>query len=310
MIFNKPNYWNTRISVLSIILLPLTLIVFTITFLKQNITKSKKYEIPILCIGNIYIGGTGKTPTSIFIAKKLKESGHNPAILRKFYKSHSDEHGLIRNKFNNLILSKNRKDGILKSQNANFDSVILDDGFQDYSIKKDLIVLCFNQKQLIGNGMILPSGPLREGLNSLKRADIILINGKKDVKFENKILKINENLEIFYSNYIPVNLDEFRNKKLIAVAGIGNPENFFITLEENNIKIEKKKIFPDHYKFSRNEIQNLINEADKLNCQIIMTEKDYFKIKDYNISKIKYLKVSLEIDNSDKFLNKIKKIYD
>ena len=92
MIFNKPNYWNTRISVLSIILLPLTLIVFTITFLKQNITKSKKYEIPILCIGNIYIGGTGKTPTSIFIARKLKESGHNPAILRKFYKSHSDEH--------------------------------------------------------------------------------------------------------------------------------------------------------------------------------------------------------------------------
>ena len=74
--------------------------------------------------------------------------------------------------------------------------------------------------------------------------------------------------------------------------------------------MKKKKIFPDHYKFSRNEIQNLINEADELNCQIIMTEKDYFKIKDYNISKIKYLKVSLEIDNSDKFLNKIKKIYD
>lgn len=310
MIFNKPNYWSARISILPIILLPLTLIVFAVTFLKRKITKSRKFKIPILCIGNIYIGGTGKTPTSIFIAKKLRDLGHNPAILRKFYKSHSDEHNLIREKFNNLILSRNRINGILKYQKSNIDSIILDDGFQDYSIKKDLTILCFNQKQLIGNGMILPSGPLREGLNSLKRADIILINGKKDVKFENKILKINENLEIFYSNYIPTNLDEFRNKKLLAVAGIGNPENFFYTLEENNMKIEKKKIFPDHYKFSRNEIQYLVNEAEKLNCQIIMTEKDYFKIKDYNISKIKYLKVSLEIINLDKFLNKIKKIYD
>ena len=108
---------------------------------------------------------------------------------------------------------------------SGYDSVILDDGFQDYSIKKDLNILCFNKNQLIGNGLLLPSGPLREGLNSLERADIIIINGEKDSEFE-KILKINKNLEIYYSIYNPVNLNEFKNKELLAIAGIGNPENF------------------------------------------------------------------------------------
>ena len=81
--------------------------------------------------------------------------------------------------------------------------VILDDGFQDRKIKKNLNIICFNQKQLIGNGFILPSGPLREGLKSLNKANIILINGKKDKNFEDKVLSINKDLEIFYSNYRP-----------------------------------------------------------------------------------------------------------
>ena len=110
---------------------------------------------------------------------------------------------------------------------SSFDTVILDDGFQDVRIKKDMNIICFNQNQLIGNGLTLPSGPLREKLSSLKNADVIIINGKKDKKFEEKLVKINEKLEIFYSCYKPINLDQFRNAKLMALAGIGNPENFF-----------------------------------------------------------------------------------
>ena len=104
--------------------------------------------------------------------------------------------------------------------------MILDDGFQDYTIKKDIKIICFNQNQLIGNGLVLPAGPLRESLISLKDAQIVLINGNKDNYFEKKILNIIEKLKIFYFSYKATNAEEFSSKKLFALAGIGSPENF------------------------------------------------------------------------------------
>ena len=127
-------------------------------FQKKKIINEKTFEIPIICIGNIYIGGTGKTPTSILIAKELQKSGRNPVILRKFYKNHKDEYDLIKNKIKNLIISKNREKGILEAIRMNYDLVILDDGFQDNKIKKNFHIICFNQKQLIGNGRVIPAG--------------------------------------------------------------------------------------------------------------------------------------------------------
>jgi tetraacyldisaccharide 4'-kinase len=151
---------------------------------------------------------------------------------------------------------------------------------------------------------------LRENLNSLKNADIIIINGKRDKDFEDKILNINSKLEIFYSFYKPVDLDRFKNQRLFALAGIANPKNFFKLIEENNLVIEKKLVFPDHYKFSKDEIQNIITESEKNNCQILMTEKDYFKINHFNLNKIDYLKVKLEIKEVERLKIRIKKIYD
>jgi tetraacyldisaccharide 4'-kinase len=269
-----------------------------------------EFHIPIICVGNIYIGGTGKTPTSILLAKELLKIGKKPVILRKFYKNHADEHNLIKENFKSLILCESRINGIRKAEKDGFDSIILDDGFQDYKIKKDLNIICFNQNQLIGNGLVLPAGPLRESLSSLNAAHIILINGKKNDEFEKKILGINKNLEIFYSYYKPINVEQFKDKKLMAIAGIGNPENFFQLIEESGLSIEKKAIYPDHYRFTRNEIQEIEKEAENKNYQIIMTEKDYFKSKYFNNNKIKCLKVSLQIDEKERFIKTIAKIYD
>jgi len=305
----KPKFWDSEYSVIAILLTPITLIVILIIFFKKIFTRTIKFNIPIICIGNIYIGGTGKTPTSIYIAQELLKIGKKPAILRKFYKEHKDEHKLIKENFKNLILNKNRSAGILEAEKMDFDMVILDDGFQDYKIKKNLNILCFNQNQLIGNGFVLPSGPLRERLSSVKNVEIIIINGKKNIKFENKILNINKKLKIFYANYKPINIEQFKNQKILAIAGIGNPNNFFQLLTENGLNIEKKLIFPDHYEFSNSEISKLIEEADKNDNQILMTEKDYFRIKDMNYNNIKYLKVLLEIDEKEKFLNEITKLY-
>ena len=188
--------------------------------------------------------------------------------------------------------------------------MILDDGFQDYKIKKDLSIICFNQNQLVGNGLMLPSGPLRESLNSLKDANIVLINGGKNFEFEKKILKINSKLNIFYSNYKPNNINEFVNKKLLAIAGIGNPSNFFELLEKNNLTIAKKLVYPDHYEFSEKEINNILRLAKENNYQIILTEKDFYKLKNPDSKTFKYLDISLEITGMQKLINLILEAYD
>ena len=309
MKINKPLFWDLKNSYISLILLPLSLIFLFLIFLRKKFAKEIKFKIPIICVGNIYVGGTGKTPTSILIANELDKMNKNPVILRKFYKNHIDEHNFIKAHFKNLILTKNRSIG-LKEAERSFDIVIMDDGFQDYKIIKNLNILCFNGNQLIGNGYIFPAGPLRESLSALKKAQIILINGSENKKFEEKILKINQNLCIFYSEYKPVNINQFREKKLLAIAGIGNPENFFKLISQYNLKIERKMVFPDHYSFSFNQIKKIVEEAKKENLQIITTEKDYYKIKEFNINEIEYLKVDLVINKKKEFLNKLQEYYD
>ena len=191
-----------------------------------------------------------------------------------------------------------------------YDVVILDDGFQDHKIKKNLNIICFNSNQLVGNGFTLPSGPLRESLNSLKDVKIVIINGTRNFEFEKKILKINKNLKIFNSFYKPNNVDQFKNKNLLAIAGIGNPENFFRILKENSLDIKEQLIFPDHYQFTKAEFKEIAENAKEKNYQIITTEKDFYKVKDFDIKGLKYLKVSLEINKKDELIKLINEIYD
>ena len=308
MMLNKPKFWDKKINFISIFLFPISLLYLSIIFLKKKISKIEIFNVRVICVGNIYLGGTGKTPTSIFLAKEIEDIGKKVTILRKYYKSHEDEHDLIRENFKNLILCKNREIGLRNAEKSGFDIVILDDGLQDYKIKKDIKIVCFNNNQLIGNGLVLPAGPLRENLSALNDANIVIINGVKNLSFEEKILKINKRIKFFYSLYLPTNLSEFRNKKLLALAGIGNPENFFKLLEKNNLHIEKKIIFPDHHKFSKKEVEKIVNEADRENLQIIVTEKDYYKLKKFKLDKIRYLKIILKIDNQGELINMIKEI--
>ena len=300
----KPNFWNS-INILSVLLLPVTLIVILIICIKKKIIKPSKFKIPIICVGNIYIGGTGKTPLSILLAKELMKNSKQTAIVRKYYKQHLDEHLFLRDKFENFFLNKNRINGILEAINKGCEVAILDDGFQDYNIRKDLNIICFHQTQKVGNGLVLPSGPLRENLNALKNAQIVVINGDVDENFEKKILDINKNLSIFYTKYVPINIERLKNKKLFAIAGIGNPENFFQILSNNNLEVSKKIVFPDHYKFKKSEILDIIKMAKNNDCKLIMTEKDYFRIKEFNLEEIEFLKVELEIKNKDQLIKKI-----
>ena len=303
----KPKFWGDKLNIFSILLLPISAIYLFLFFLKKKLTVSKKFEIPIICVGNIYLGGTGKTPLAIFIAKELKKES-KPVIIKKFYKNQKDEQELIKNNDIELILKDSRKLALKNAQQNNFNVAILDDGFQDFSINKKINIICFNSKQLIGNGMVIPSGPLRERLSSLQRAQIVVINGERNENFEKKLLDISKNLKIYYSKYVPANIEIFSNKKLIAFAGIGSPDNFFNILEENNLDVRKKISFPDHYQYKKKDIDSLIEVTKESDYSLITTEKDFFRIKDLKIKNLNYLKLNLEIINKDKFLKDITNI--
>ena len=118
---------------------------------------------------------------------------------------------------------------------------------------------------------------------------------------------MNKNLKIYYSRYEPINIEQFKNHNLLAIAGIANPENFFTLLEKNNLNIKEKLTFPDHYRFTKNQIQNIIKNAKEKKFKIIMTEKDFFKINEFKLNKIDCLKVFLKIADKQNLINKIKK---
>lgn len=309
MKITKPNFWQKPRSLISIILFPITFIVLIIIFIKKKIHKEIKFNIPVLCIGNIYVGGTGKTPLSIFLAKELKNLKIKPVIIKKFYKNHEDEHLLIKKKNIPLISNVRRDKAILLAENE-FNLAILDDGFQDYKIVKNMSIICFHHKQLIGNGYVFPSGPLRESINSINRAQIAIINGDKNIKFESKLLKINSNIKIFYSKYKLINQEKFENKDILAFAGIGNPNNFFDLLSSEGLKIRHTISYPDHYNFQKEEILKIMKYAQKNKYTILTTEKDYLRIEKYKLPEINFCGIDLNISKKEELLKLIESIYD
>ena len=297
----KPKFWSEKNSLLSFFLLPISFLFQFIIFLKKIFVKKNHFSISVICVGNIYLGGTGKTPLCIELANILKASNKKNAIIKKSYNNHKDEFQLIESKKIKLFKNMSRAVAIKEAEKDNFDCVILDDGFQDFSIVKNLNIICFNEEQLAGNEMTIPSGPLRQPLSSLKKSQIIVINGNVNEVFEKKIKNISKNISLYYSEYVPINLNQFIDQNLLAFAGIGNPDNFFKLLDKNHLNISKKISFPDHYNYSLKELNDLIEYSIKNNLKIITTEKDYFRIKHYNLPQIKYLDVKLEIKNKNKF---------
>ena len=308
MKFLKPRFWdNDQISLYSIFLLPVSLLMQIINFVRRLMVKSQKFSIPIICVGNIYLGGTGKTPLCSELFSILKNLNKNAVFIRKKYDSFQDEINLL--KQIGPVYEKSKRINALDEAIQNkFEVAVLDDGFQDFSVEKDLSIVCFNEKQWIGNGFIIPSGPLREGLSALTRANCVIINGKKNINIENKILKNNKLIKIFYSKYKPQNISDFKNRKIICFAGIGNPINFFDLLKKYEINVLEQKSFPDHHNYSKTELDILIKKAEENNATLLTTEKDYLRIEEKYRGNINCLKIKIEIENKNEFIEEIKKI--
>ena len=304
MKLNEPLFWKSK-NFVSILLLPISIFFQIVIKIFNNFVNKKFFEQPIICVGNIYVGGTGKTPLVIKIYDELYK--HKAAVIKKFYNSHQDEINLTKHYVNNFFINKSRVDAINEAIKKKSKLIILDDGMQDPNINADINIICFKTSKLIGNGFTLPSGPLREPLNSVKKCNFVVINGKKDKKFENRLLQIHPYIKIYYSKYLPVNHKNLRGKKVLAFCGIGNSDDFYDILEKNKVKILKRYSFPDHYDFKDGDLKKIKFEAKKEKLMIITTEKDYFRIKNKDKKNIKFLKIKLLIENEKRFFEEIKK---
>tara|TARA_S200000501_G_scaffold356121_1_gene378510 strand:+ start:209 stop:1138 length:930 start_codon:yes stop_codon:yes gene_type:complete len=297
----KPKFWDKNyLTFQSLLLYPFT---FLIDFknLINFFMKPKKYsQIKTICVGNIYLGGTGKTPLVCFLAKILRKK-FKIAIIKKKYKSHLDEKKLLE-KDNKVFFDKNRKFSLLKAIEKNFELAIFDDGLQDKKIEYDLKIACFNSISLAGNELRLPSGPLRESLNNLRKYDAVFISEKPVNKsFLKKLKKINPKISIFNGEYVPTNFKRFKKKSYITFCGIGNPFGFARTLRKYGIKSESNLIYPDHYEYSETEINKIKKKAKEKNLKVLTTEKDFYRIPVRLRKNINYLKIDIKINNLKEF---------
>ena len=310
MNFKKPKFWSlNKPNFFSYLLFPLTFLVRINNFFLNNSTTFKSDQIKTICVGNIYLGGTGKTPTTIKLYNILKKLNFNVVTAKKFYKNEKDEQ-IILNQKTKLISKKTRKEILKSAINYKNNLIIFDDGLQDRKIHYDIKIVCFDANEWIGNGHLIPAGPLREKIDSLRKYDAVFIKdgslNKSDEIF--KLIKtINPVIQIFFTNYKILNLDNFDlTKKYLFFCGIGNPENFKSLLIKENFNIDFQMIYSDHYNYKHADIYDILEKAKNLKTEIITTEKDYVKIPAEFKNKIRYLDVELEINNENDLLNFLK----
>ena len=328
MYFIKPKFWDKKNnSFLSILLYPLSIIYYLISIIRKKITITQKFNIPIICVGNIYIGGTGKTSAAIEIIKILNQS-KKVCFLTKGYgrKSKEDiylkelnipnqntgdtgDEALLLNKFGHVYISNNRAEAINTIIKLGYDAIILDDGFQDHQIFKNLNILCFDSKNWLGNNNLIPSGPLREPLKSINQANFIIVKGEKNQIIEKEVKTINPNIEIIYAENKIENIETLKNKNFIAFTGIGNPYSFFNTLLDHKIKIIKQIIYPDHFQFTEKHYKILSQEAENNKCNLITTEKDYVRINNQFKEKIYYTQLNTLLIEKESLEKELKKLF-
>ena len=312
MNFKKPKFWDyKKPSFISYLLLPISFLLRLLNSLKSKITSATKFsEIKTICVGNIYLGGTGKTSLTLKINDILKDKKIKSCFIKKHYEDQIDEQKILENS-GKLIKATKRKIAIKQAISEGYEVAVLDDGLQDLSINYDLCFVCFNNINWIGNGLSIPSGPLRENLNNLKKYKHIFLNGNLEnlENIKRDILKINSEINIYIGKYIPENIKEFNIKdRYLAFSGIGNHRTFISMLKSYDLNIVKDIEFPDHYKYSKNDIENIIFDSKNLECKIITTEKDFLRLQPKNYNEINFIKSKLKIQNEAEFLKLLTKI--
>lgn len=329
MIMNSLDKIWYQNSALSKILLPFSWLFCSLVFIRRvlywlRILPSKKIPVPVIVVGNISVGGTGKSPLVIWLALKLQEEGYRPGIISRGYKGKArtwpqqvrpdsdpvivgDEPVLIARRTNcPMAVGPDRVEAarqLIKYHNC--DVIISDDGLQHYRLRRDIEIAVIDQNRGLGNNRCLPAGPLREPRWRLKRVHFTVINNQRNASADSVSMYLDGDCLVSVKDEkIQKKIDEFKNLKNIhAIAGIGNPKRFFNTLEEKGIKVLEHP-FADHYQYSAADFQEF---ADKM---IIMTEKDAVKVKRFCGDNSWYLPVEAKVQKGfkDNVLELLKRV--
>jgi tetraacyldisaccharide 4'-kinase len=253
--------------------------------------------IPVICVGNPTVGGAGKTPTAMVIARLLIDAGELPYFLARGYggrlagpviveAAHTavqvGDEPLLLARVAPTVVAANRAAGAELARQKGASVIVMDDGFQNPSLAKDLSILVIDGARGIGNGRVLPAGPLRAPLApQLDRADALLIVGDVTGAAPLAAAARTRKLPLFHGKLEPdrAALDALAGSKVLAFAGIGDPEKFFATIAAAGIDAPVRRAFPDHHRYSAKEARALIEKAKRRKLSLLMTEKDAARIR-------------------------------
>ncbi len=319
-----PEFWNKK-SIMGKVLIPFSFIYDLITKYRIKKIIPHKSNVPVICIGNINVGGVGKTPIALEVAKMLKDAGKNVFFLSRGYKSKlknvivSPEHTaidvgdepLLLSEVAPVVIAADRIKGAEIAKQNGAEVIIMDDGFQNPYLHKDFSFIVIDGQKGLGNGMIFPAGPLRESLkNGIKRADAVVIMGNDDFNLKHKIKKLKD-VPVIDGKIVlkPGEIKQFASQNVIAFSGIANHEKFYTTLSETGARVLGKVNFPDHYNFSKKEIDAIIKQANKLDAITVTTKKDFVRLDRSHQNIVKYLDIDLKFD-TEKVKEMLKNVVD
>lgn len=293
------------------IFLPFSYIYYGLHLIKFYFTKPYRSKNKVICVGNISMGGTGKTPICIYINELLKKNNIKSVFMLRGYGKNIfdvvvangncgfDEIGdeaMIYQTISNTYVCKNRVKSLKKIKNFENNStiVISDDGFQNNSFEKDFSICVVDGEKYFGNGFVFPAGNLREPISNLKNFDCVVVNGGVNIDL---IKKYNKNV---FVTKINITYTKKIISDVILVSGIGNNDKFYNSFVKNNkVNVIKHFKYPDHYSYSNDDIINILNFAAKNNCDIVTTRKDYVKIPNNYKQKFVVQDIKIDIKNND-----------
>lgn len=288
------KFWHTK-NIIAYLLLPLSWLYLFASYLRKIIARPIIFPCKVICVGNISIGGTGKTQIVIFLAKMLKAINIDFLIITKGYGSklktallvephHTaldvGDEAVMLLKYGKVIASKKIQYILPFIQKIKPKVVIVDDAMQNPNFYKDIVILSVDADRLFGNELLIPAGPLREyPQQAIEKADIVILVGSSNVA----PFFLHMELPFFQAQIVPT-IDIDKTKRYFAFSGIGNPERFFSTLENYGLQLVGNKIFPDHHQYREEDLDYLKEQSEKSNSLLITTRKDYVKICDTNLS--------------------------
>mgnify|MGYP001351301708 CR=1 FL=1 len=293
----EPAFWYRPPSSISRLLTPLGAIYGAITAQRMARTGARA-EIPVFCIGNYHVGGAGKTPTTLALAKLLRELGEQPFVVSRGYggalsgpvrvdpvghtAADVGDEPLMMAAQVPVIVSRDRVEGAALAHAQGATIVLLDDGFQNPALVKDASLIVIDASRGLGNGCVFPAGPLRAPLPpQIARTDALIVIGSGDAA-DGVIADVTkEGASVLRARLVPdqASLDQLREQRVLAFAGIGDPARFFATLRASGVEVIEEKIFADHHPFTPDEIERLVSEAAAKSLMLVTTEKDMARIR-------------------------------